>query len=175
MSTAIGALFYFVKKGKGDDMNEEQVAKLQKLIDKFTKKVKGISVALTDQDKTVFEYCTGVVDETDTPNDSTKMFSIGSNTKLLTAIGIFQQIDRGKLDLDADIKIYIPEFSVKSHFPFEKITTRLLLMHRSGLPGDDYRLFFDEKKTMADDLLPILKETYLCTKPGTMYAYSNLA
>ncbi|MDC0558784.1 beta-lactamase family protein [Candidatus Izimaplasma bacterium] len=156
-------------------MKEEQVAKLHKLIDKFTKKVKGISVALTDKDNTIFEYCTGVIDESDTPNDSSKMYSIGSNTKLLTAIGIFQQIDRGKLELDEDIKTYIPEFSIRSHFPFEKITTRQLLMHRSGLLGDDYRLFLDENRTMANDLLPVLKETYLCTQPGTMYAYSNLA
>jgi CubicO group peptidase (beta-lactamase class C family) len=79
------------------------------------------------------------------------------------------------LDLETDIKKYVPEFEVQSLEPYDKITIRQLLMHRSGLQGDDYRLFFDETKTQKDDLLPVLKESYLCSTPGTVYAYSNLA
>jgi|LGVF01.2.fsa_nt_gb CubicO group peptidase (beta-lactamase class C family) len=156
-------------------MKKEINLKLEKLINKYTKKVKGISVVLTNQENNIFEYCPGVIDDKSTPNNPSKMYSIGSNTKLLTAVSVFQLIDQNKLDLDEDIKVYIPEFEVQSHQPFDKITTRQLLMHRSGIQGDDYRLFFDETKTQKDDLLPAIKETYLCTTPGSMYAYSNLA
>ncbi|MBN2877808.1 MAG: beta-lactamase family protein [Bacilli bacterium] len=155
-------------------MKEEVITKLQQYIDKISKKVKGVSVVLTNRETNIFEYCNGIVDENESSNNPDRMFSIGSNTKLLTTIAIFQLIEQGALDLDKDIKEYIPEFEVQSHEPFEKITIRQILMHRSGLQGDDYRLFFDESKTQKDDLLPAIQETYLCAQPGTMYAYSNL-
>lgn len=141
----------------------------------YQKKIKGVSVVLTGKEETIFEYCTGVVDDVDTPNDRNKMFSIGSNTKLFTAIAIFQLVDQGKLDLDQDVRTYVKDFEVKSHQPLDTITIRNLLMHRSGLQGDDYSLFLNEQKIQEKDLLPALKGTYLCSKPDTMYAYSNLA
>ena len=113
------------------------------------------------------------LDDIGTTNNPNKKFSIGSNTKLLTAIAIFQLLDKGLLDLDENIKEYIPEFEVQSHKPYDKISIRQILMHRSGLQGDNFHLVFDESKTQRDDLLPAIKESFLCSKPGTMYAYSN--
>jgi CubicO group peptidase (beta-lactamase class C family) len=156
-------------------MKQEWILELEKHIEKCTKKVKGISVVLTDKNKTLYEYCAGIVGENRTPNNPSRRFSIGSNTKLITAIAIFQLRDKGLLTLDEDIRTYIPEFEVQSIESYDKITIRQILMHRSGIQGDDYRLFYDEKKTQKDDLLPIIKETYLCNPPNMMYAYSNLA
>lgn len=155
-------------------MKEETVNNLRKYIDKITKKTKGVSIVLTSKEKNIFEYCTGIVDDIGTTNNPNKMFSIGSNTKLLTAIAIFQLVDKSLLDLDENIKQYIPEFEVQSHKPYDKISIRQILMHRSGLQEGVYRLFFDESKTQRDDLLPAIKESFLCAKPGTMHAYSNL-
>lgn len=155
-------------------MKEETINNLKKYIDKITKKIKGVSIVLTSKEKNIFEYCTGIVDDIGTTNNPNRMFSIGSNTKLLTAIAIFQLVDNGLLDLDENIKEYIPEFEVQSHKPYDKISIRHILMHRSGLQESDYRLFYDESKTQRDDLLPVIKESFLCSKPGTMYAYSNL-
>ena len=109
-------------------MKQHIVETLQKYIDSQTKKVKGISVIVTTKDKTIFEYASGIVDGEKTPNDVSRMFSIGSNTKLLTAIAIFQLVDKKLLDIDEDIKTYIPEFEVQSLEEYDKITVRQILM-----------------------------------------------
>ena len=55
-------------------------------------------------------------------------FQLSSVSKMFTAEAIMILKNEGKIDYDVDIREYIPEF------PYEGITTRLLLNHRSGLP-----------------------------------------
>ncbi len=54
-------------------------------------------------------------------------FQLSSVSKMFTAEAIMILKNEGKIDYDIDIREYIPEF------PYEGITTRLLLNHRSGL------------------------------------------
>ena len=55
-------------------------------------------------------------------------FQLSSVSKMFTAEAIMILENEGKIEYDTDIREYIPEF------PYEGITTRLLLHHRSGLP-----------------------------------------
>ncbi|NDI99223.1 beta-lactamase family protein [Flavobacterium sp. LaA7.5] len=57
---------------------------------------------------------------------------IASVSKVLTATVILKLIDAGKLKLDQKINTILPEF------PYEKITVKMLLTHRSGLPKYEY-------------------------------------
>ncbi|MBI9009948.1 MAG: beta-lactamase family protein [Tenericutes bacterium] len=145
-----------------------------KMIKKLSKKTKGLSVGIVNKDGFTFEYYFGVIDEKKTPNGSSKKMMIGSNTKILTAIGIFQLMEKGKLDLDDAITKHLADFKILSHFEYEKITIRNILMHRSGLPSDDYSIILNENRSMSE-LIPALKETYMASKPDTMYSYSNIA
>jgi CubicO group peptidase (beta-lactamase class C family) len=54
-------------------------------------------------------------------------FQLGSVSKMFTAEAIMLLHSRGKLDYDDDVRKYIPEF------PYQGITLRHLLNHRSGL------------------------------------------
>lgn len=54
-------------------------------------------------------------------------FQLASVSKMFTATAILILNKKGLLDLDADIRNYLPEL------PYEGITIRLLLNHRSGL------------------------------------------
>jgi len=54
-------------------------------------------------------------------------FQLASVSKMFAAMGAMILKEDGKLDLDSDIKEYIPEF------PYDSVSTRLLLTHRSGL------------------------------------------
>lgn len=54
-------------------------------------------------------------------------FQLSSVSKMFTAEAIMILRSQGKIDYDNDIREYIPEF------PYEGVTTRLLLNHRSGL------------------------------------------
>ena len=55
------------------------------------------------------------------------LYQLSSVSKMFTAEAIMILKTRGLVDYDVDIKTYIPEF------PYDGITTRMLLTHRSGL------------------------------------------
>lgn len=64
------------------------------------------------------------------------VFQLSSVSKMFTAEAIMILHNRGLVDYDTIIQTYIPEF------PYEGITVRMLLTHRSGLPR--YELLADE-------------------------------
>ena len=66
-------------------------------------------------------------------------FQLASVSKMFTAEAIMLLYSQGKLDYDDDLKKYIPEF------PYEGITIRHLLNHRSGL---------SRYETLADEHWP---------------------
>lgn len=101
-------------------------------------------------------------------------FQLSSVSKMFTAEAIMILKNEGKIDYDTDIREYIPEF------PYEGITTRLLLNHRSGLSR--YESLADAK--WPDRKKPFLNEDmieYYAThkpdpyfKPNGGFNYSNV-
>jgi CubicO group peptidase (beta-lactamase class C family) len=59
------------------------------------------------------------------------IFDLASLTKVYTAILLLQQVEAGRIDLDAPVVRYLPGFTGKGK---DKITVRMLLTHTSGLP-----------------------------------------
>ena len=154
-------------------INQELRNKIRRVINTYCQSSKGLSVGITNKDETIFEHYHGVINRYRTRNDHTKMIMIGSITKLLVSMAILQLEEQGLLDLDADISTYLPELSIPSRFDPADITIRLMLQHRSGLPGMHDRIHCDMKQ--PSDLIQFLNESELIAKPGTMYAYSNNA
>jgi len=70
------------------------------------------------------------------PLEVNTAFQLASITKPLTSCAVLMLVESGKLDLNDDVRKYFPEF------PYEDVTIRLLLSHRSGLP--DYMYFADK-------------------------------
>ena len=102
------------------------------------------------------------------------IFQLSSVSKMFTAEAIMILKNEGKIDYDTDIREYIPEF------PYEGITTRLLLNHRSGLPR--YESLADAK--WPDRKKPFLNEDMIeyyvihkptpYFKPNGGFNYSNV-
>ena len=99
--------------------------------------------------------------------DVKDVFQLSSVSKMFTAEAIMILKSRGKLDYDADIRTYIPEF------PYEGITTRMLMTHRSGISryetlADTY---WPDKRVpfTNDDLI----EYYIKYKPDTYFKPDN--
>src|SRR3954463_8517528 len=67
------------------------------------------------------------------PMRNDTIFDLASLSKLFTALIAVQQAERGKLDLDAPVPAYLPEF--RQHGK-DVITVRQLLTHPSGLRPD---------------------------------------
>jgi len=63
-------------------------------------------------------------------------FELASVTKTMTSTAILQLMERGKLRLDQNVKDFFP------NFPYDGVTIKLLLTHRSGLMN--YVYFTDD-------------------------------
>jgi serine beta-lactamase-like protein LACTB len=105
------------------------------------------------------------------------VFNWASNTKPMAAVLAMQLVDKKRLQLDADVRKYVPEFEATDGV----ITTRLLLCHESGLPHwnvgkavpDDE---FDPKAPVSLDPLVNLhrfNRSPLLFKPGERFSYSS--
>ncbi|MFI5716285.1 serine hydrolase domain-containing protein [Nocardia sp. NPDC051750] len=81
----------------------------------------------------VWSHASGVADLTSgRPVTPDMRHRIGSVTKTFTAVAVMQQVEQGRIDLDAPIGEYLPHL-----VPGErgrKITVRMLINHTSGLP-----------------------------------------
>lgn len=82
------------------------------------------------------------------PVNSETLFQIGSITKTFTATAIMRLVEMGKLDLDATVQTYIPNFKVVDEVATSNTTIRHLLTHVSGWVGD----FFDDTGSGNDAL-----------------------
>lgn len=101
-------------------------------------------------------------------------FDIGSVTKLLTATAVMQQVERGRLDLDADVNRYLSAFQVPETFP-EPVTTAHLLTHTAGF-ADRHLVRMvagspDGVEPLADNLAANLPPRI--RPPGQTHQYSN--
>ncbi|HEY7820788.1 MAG TPA: serine hydrolase domain-containing protein, partial [Vicinamibacteria bacterium] len=80
------------------------------------------------------------------PVDAEKtLFRPGSISKLFTWTSVLQLVERGKIDLDADVNEYLRQFQIPDTFP-EPITMTHLLTHTPGFEdgGLGYLILKDE-------------------------------
>ncbi len=104
-------------------------------------------------------------------------FAIGSVSKTLTAAVAMKLAERGALDLDADIRKYLPSFPQKEHV----ITARQLLSHQAGIRHYNFALspptFSEfgatEQYDRVADSLTVFANDPLLFKPDTNFAYSS--
>ena len=97
------------------------------------------------------------------------MYDLASLTMVVgTTTAVMILFDEGKIKLDDYVVKYLPEFTGGGR---EKVTIRLLLEHRSGLPAgrDLWRLAHTAEEARAAVL-----ETPLIAAPGQYYEYSDL-
>ena len=59
------------------------------------------------------------------------IFDLASVTKVYTAILLLQQVDKGRVDLAAPVRDYLPAFTGTGK---DRVTVEMLLTHTSGLP-----------------------------------------
>lgn len=104
-------------------------------------------------------------------------FAIGSVSKTLTAAVAMKLAERGVLDLDADIRKYLPAYPQKEFV----ITPRQLLSHQAGIRHYNLALtpptFSENGSTtqydrVADSLAVFAKDPLLF-KPDTNFSYSS--
>lgn len=103
------------------------------------------------------------------------LFRAGSLAKFVNTLAILQLYEQGKVDLDAPIQHYIPEFYVRSRFGDHNITIKQLLTHQSGLPSDWIAGMWRSKPENFKHVLRYLNSVYVSQPPDTVFQYSNVA
>jgi CubicO group peptidase (beta-lactamase class C family) len=100
-------------------------------------------------------------------------FELASVSKTFTATAVLKLAEQHALSIDDTVKDYFPEF------PYESVTIRQLLDHRSGLPDYVYmdnRYITDRQHYMNNmDVVNIFcqKKPRLLFKPNSRFEYSN--
>jgi CubicO group peptidase (beta-lactamase class C family) len=107
-------------------------------------------------------------------NAERTLFRIGSTSKLFTWTAVMQQVEQGKLDLDADVNRYL-DFKIPATYP-QPITLRHIMTHTPGFEEDGRDLITDD----SSRIVPLGR--WLATHipgrvrpPGTYSSYSNYA
>ena len=107
----------------------------------------GLTIAIVDGDRTVWIRGFGWADRgRRIPVTRNTLFHIGSISKTMSAAAVMQLVQEGRVDLDAPLSLYVPQFSLKRRFRNSVITVRSVLDHHSGIPGDVFNGLFTERK-----------------------------
>src|SRR5277367_208305 len=131
----------------------------------------GASLALNIDGEMVVDLWGGWADLARTvPWTEHTITNVFSTTKTMTALAALMLVDRGELDLDANVAAYWPEFAARGK---EGIKVRQLFSHTSGVSG------WDQPITL-EDLYDWDKSTALLAaqapwwEPGTASGYHML-
>ncbi len=136
--------------------------------------IPGLSVAVARKGKILWSEGFGLADvEHGTPVTPLTRFRVGSVSKVLTAAGIGRLVEQGKLDLDAPIRRYVPDFPAK---PWP-ITTRQLAAHTAGIRHYNSAEAIGPKGAPHFARvrlgLALFENDPLLFEPGTSYSYSS--
>ena len=135
----------------------------------------GGAVAVVSGDKVLYQNTFGMMSmEYQLPNTEHTLFNLASVSKHFTAFSILLLEKEGKLHLDDDIRMYLPDLPEYKY----KVTINQLIHHTSGIPSsDNLRLFAGvsfEAPWDADDEMDIISRYHqLNYIPNSEGNYSN--
>jgi len=145
----------------------EEFVKKQMEADRMT----GLSVAFM-KDDFVWAKGYGFADlENQVSATEKSAYRLTSVTKPMTATAIMQLVEKGKIDLDAEVQTYVPYFP-KKPWP---ITVRQLLGHLGGIShykNYDLEGHFKEHKNTRESIA-VFENFDLVAEPGTKFNYSS--
>ncbi|MFJ7913992.1 MULTISPECIES: serine hydrolase domain-containing protein [unclassified Lysinibacillus] len=135
-----------------------------------------VQYALIDNGKLILSGQTGKNDmKGKQPLTKDTLYGIGSVSKMYAAAAVMKLVDEGKVNLDAPVVHYVPDFKMKDE-RYKSITPRMLLNHSSGLQGSTFSntfLFKDNDTYAHDNLLRQLSNQQLKADPGAFSVYCN--
>ena len=155
--------------------------------------IPGIQTVVVNRSRVVWQksYGQAVLAQPGPPRpmqDDSILFTC-SIAKILTAVAVMQQVEKGRLSLDDDINGYVPFVVRNPKWPDVPITWRMLLTHTSSVNdapdvqeslyvyGSDSQITLDEyvEGTFKPGGIYNRTDSYLAGKPGTERIYSNNA
>ncbi len=109
--------------------------------------------------------------ENKVPAKAESAYRLASVTKSMTAVAILQLVEKGKINLDAEVQTYVPYFP-KKPWP---VTVRQVLGHLGGIShykNAEQELHIKTPKSTRESIA-IFENFDLVAEPGTRYNYSS--
>jgi CubicO group peptidase (beta-lactamase class C family) len=162
-----------IRKEIKADKKEKLIASFidQKILEGFNG-----NVLVAQKDIILFEKSVGFAVFEDTiKNTKETKFQLASLSKTFTAVATMKLVEDGKIGLDNTIKDYYP------NFPYEGVSIRSLLSHRSGLPYYQYELdkkvrsekFYPSNQQMMEWFISANPTPKVLNKPDHFFSYNN--
>jgi len=149
-------------KGVLLDYTPAKAAEVDRFIETYRKyyNIPGVSLALIKDGKVIYHKTYGVSNTmTGEKVDERTLFEAASITKPVFAFAVQRLAERGIIDLDKPLYLYLPYEDIAYDDRYKLITARHVLTHRTGFPN---------WRSMNPDGKLDLKFT-----PGTSYNYSG--
>ena len=140
--------------------------------------VAGLSVAVIEGGRVAWAKGYGVADaRVGSAVTTATLFQAASISKPLAALGALALVERGKLDLDADVNQYLLAWKVPANaFTASRpVTLRTLLDHSAGLADDGFDNYAPGQAlpTLAQVLQQHASAIHVDFVPGSQHRYSN--
>lgn len=154
-----------------------KTSELESKVNEFIedKKFASLGTAVFTKDDVLYSGYFGNVDQEEgIPADEDTVYDWGSITKTLTWVSVMQLYEQGKIDLDADIRTYLPDGFLRHLKYDDSITVMNLMNHNAGWCETTYSVWASKESgitdlgTMLQDVEPA--QIY---RPGEVTSYSN--
>ena len=144
--------------------------KIQDYVKEHEKTTAGMETAIFDKNGTIYQDNFGYMDkEKGIKADDDSVFEWGSVTKLTIWVSVMQLWEQGKINLEEDIRTYLPEGFLKN-LRYDKPITMLDLMNHQA--GFDETTFYMRSDKSIEEILQE-QQPIQSFEPGTVTAYSN--
>ena len=134
----------------------------------------GMIVYVDASDEPPAFYAAGLKNrQNKTPADPQSLFKIASISKLYVAVAITKLVHNKRLSLDKTLADYFPELVGRIENA-EKITLKLMVQHRSGIPNlTDYPGYWENPPKNNEEALGYALDLPANFEPDQDYGYSN--
>ena len=115
-----------------------------------------------------------ITDETTASQE--RIYCIASVSKMYSSLAVMQLVDEGKLELDAPVTKYLPDFKMNDE-RYKDITVRMLMNHTSGIPmglSINHSLYEDVDSFVHDNIFDVVSGLRLRAEPGEYACYDNM-
>ena len=158
------------------DQYSKKIIKVDKLVSNTleTNNLPGLSLTIVKDGNKIYSKGFGYadIDKQIQVLPSKTKFRIGSFSKTLAASALMKLVEEGKIDLDASVYNYVPDYPKKKW----DFTSRQIAGHLSGIRSyKEGEMMINENFSNVKDALDVFKMDSLLHKPDTKYHYSTHA
>ena len=135
----------------------------------------GLSIGVTRGSEVLLKKSYGLANiEYQVPMAMDAVHEVGSVTKQFTTVAMMQLVGQERIDLEADVTEYLPEFDTQGY----RIPVKRLLDHTSGMKGfTEMEEFRDLSMVTAprENILRLIEQYPFDFEPGDALIYNNSA